>query len=161
MSIIAFIPICLFSASVGRFILWTRLEIIYFLKTKSFRCFIFLSNCPVMTSNLVMSLFCACVLQYLNIKLTDISVTDPEKYPHMVGFINWHLFCQDIWKREVHPRKKIQSFSARRCLDGKLGKVLQPAKHFWSFTEKRCRSILLNNWSRWGLFLKMKISDRK
>lgn len=25
--------------------------------------------------------------QYLNIKLTDISVTDPEKYPHMVrGF---------------------------------------------------------------------------
>lgn len=22
--------------------------------------------------------------QYLNIKLTDISVTDPEKYPHMV-----------------------------------------------------------------------------
>lgn len=24
-------------------------------------------------------------LQYLNIKLTDISVTDPEKYPHMVS----------------------------------------------------------------------------
>uniref|UniRef100_A0A3B4GQZ5 LSM2 homolog, U6 small nuclear RNA and mRNA degradation associated n=1 Tax=Pundamilia nyererei TaxID=303518 RepID=A0A3B4GQZ5_9CICH len=24
--------------------------------------------------------------QYLNIKLTDISVTDPEKYPHMVSF---------------------------------------------------------------------------
>ncbi|CDQ96758.1 unnamed protein product [Oncorhynchus mykiss] len=23
--------------------------------------------------------------QYLNIKLTDISVTDPEKYPHMVS----------------------------------------------------------------------------
>uniref|UniRef100_A0A3B4VH79 Smx5 n=1 Tax=Seriola dumerili TaxID=41447 RepID=A0A3B4VH79_SERDU len=23
--------------------------------------------------------------QYLNIKLTDISVTDPEKYPHMVA----------------------------------------------------------------------------
>lgn len=27
----------------------------------------------------------ALVFQYLNIKLTDISVTDPEKYPHMVG----------------------------------------------------------------------------
>lgn len=26
-------------------------------------------------------------LQYLNIKLTDISVTDPEKYPHMVSTI--------------------------------------------------------------------------
>lgn len=26
------------------------------------------------------------VFQYLNIKLTDISVTDPEKYPHMVSF---------------------------------------------------------------------------
>ncbi|KAF3815200.1 hypothetical protein GH733_016582 [Mirounga leonina] len=24
--------------------------------------------------------------QYLNIKLTDISVTDPEKYPHMVSW---------------------------------------------------------------------------
>lgn len=26
------------------------------------------------------------MFQYLNIKLTDISVTDPEKYPHMVSF---------------------------------------------------------------------------
>lgn len=145
MSIIAFVPICLFSASVGRFILWTRLEMIYFLKTQSFRCFIFLSNCPVMTSNLLMSLFSACVLQYLNIKLTDISVTDPEKYPHMVGFIIWHLFCQDICKCEVHLKKKIQSFSARRYSDGKLGEVLQTAKQFRSFTEKHCRSLLLNN----------------
>lgn len=24
--------------------------------------------------------------QYLNIKLTDISITDPEKYPHMVSY---------------------------------------------------------------------------
>uniref|UniRef100_A0A8D0CWD4 Smx5 n=1 Tax=Sander lucioperca TaxID=283035 RepID=A0A8D0CWD4_SANLU len=28
--------------------------------------------------------------QYLNIKLTDISVTDPEKYPHMVSLAVWH-----------------------------------------------------------------------
>uniref|UniRef100_A0A8B9KTS2 Smx5 n=1 Tax=Astyanax mexicanus TaxID=7994 RepID=A0A8B9KTS2_ASTMX len=27
-------------------------------------------------------------LQYLNIKLTDISVTDPEKYPHMLSVKN-------------------------------------------------------------------------
>ncbi|XP_055466320.1 U6 snRNA-associated Sm-like protein LSm2, partial [Psammomys obesus] len=26
--------------------------------------------------------------QYLNIKLTDISVTDPEKYPHMLSVKN-------------------------------------------------------------------------
>ncbi len=26
--------------------------------------------------------------QFLNIKLTDISVTDPEKYPHMVSIRN-------------------------------------------------------------------------
>lgn len=32
----------------------------------------------------------AFLFQYLNIKLTDISVTDPEKYPHMVGFV--HLY---------------------------------------------------------------------
>lgn len=32
----------------------------------------------------------ALMFQYLNIKLTDISVTDPEKYPHMVGF--FHLY---------------------------------------------------------------------
>lgn len=38
-------------------------------------------------------------LQYLNIKLTDISVTDPEKYPHMVSFIYfffiyYFFYCQ-------------------------------------------------------------------
>ncbi|XP_055973126.1 U6 snRNA-associated Sm-like protein LSm2 [Sorex fumeus] len=27
--------------------------------------------------------------QYLNIKLTDISVTDPEKYPHMLSVKNY------------------------------------------------------------------------
>ena len=26
--------------------------------------------------------------QYLNIKLTDVSVTDPEKYPHMLSVKN-------------------------------------------------------------------------
>lgn len=45
----------------------------------------FLSDCPVVACNLLTSLSFACVFQYLNIKLTDISVTDPEKYPHMVG----------------------------------------------------------------------------
>ncbi|XP_032382131.1 smx5 isoform X1 [Etheostoma spectabile] len=47
--------------------------------------FHFLSDCPVRTSNgdgLI------CVFQYLNIKLTDISVTDPEKYPHMLSVKN-------------------------------------------------------------------------
>jgi len=29
--------------------------------------------------------------QYLNIKLTDISVTDPERYPHMVSVKNCFL----------------------------------------------------------------------
>ncbi|XP_072113499.1 smx5 isoform X1 [Mobula birostris] len=29
--------------------------------------------------------------QYLNIKLTDISVTDPEKYPHMGLFLFLHV----------------------------------------------------------------------
>ena len=28
------------------------------------------------------------VFQYLNIKLTDISVTDPDKYPHMLSVKN-------------------------------------------------------------------------
>eukprot|EP00064_Thunnus_orientalis_P003657 superscaffoldBa00000309_g3668 len=28
------------------------------------------------------------MFQYLNIKLTDISVTDPEKYPHMLSVKN-------------------------------------------------------------------------
>ena len=29
--------------------------------------------------------------QFLNIKLTDINVTDPDKYPHMVGIDKTHL----------------------------------------------------------------------
>jgi small nuclear ribonucleoprotein (snRNP)-like protein len=31
--------------------------------------------------------------QYLNIKLTDISVTDPDKYPHMVSEL---LNCKKV-----------------------------------------------------------------
>jgi hypothetical protein len=30
--------------------------------------------------------------QYLNIKLMDVSVTDPEKFPHMVRFKNLTVF---------------------------------------------------------------------
>lgn len=39
--------------------------------------------------------------QYLNIKLTDISVTDPEKYPHMVSirflgiFTTSGIYCSE------------------------------------------------------------------
>jgi len=36
--------------------------------------------------------------QFLNIKLTDISITDPDKYPHMVcvchWFLSWHQCSQ-------------------------------------------------------------------
>ncbi|KAM9591929.1 LOW QUALITY PROTEIN: U6 snRNA-associated Sm-like protein LSm2 [Morphnus guianensis] len=32
--------------------------------------------------------------QYLNIKLTDISVTDPEKYPHMLSVKNCFIYVQ-------------------------------------------------------------------
>ena len=39
--------------------------------------------------------------------------------------------------------------------DGKLGEVSKSTKHFWSFTAKQCSSVLLNNWSRWGLVLKL------
>lgn len=39
------------------------------------------------------------VFQYLNIKLTDISVTDPEKYPHMVGSVS--LFACDSEEEEL------------------------------------------------------------
>ena len=35
-----------------------------------------------------LSLFPLQVDQYLNIKLTDISVTDPDKYPHMLSVKN-------------------------------------------------------------------------
>ncbi|KAI5701540.1 hypothetical protein M8J75_010687 [Diaphorina citri] len=31
--------------------------------------------------------------QYLNIKLTDISVTDPDKYPHMLSVMKWTHNC--------------------------------------------------------------------
>lgn len=49
--------------------------------------------------------------QYLNIKLTDISVTDPEKYPHMVSirflgiFTTSGIYCSEgtIVKRAVPP----------------------------------------------------------
>nr|XP_023994601.1 U6 snRNA-associated Sm-like protein LSm2 isoform X1 [Salvelinus alpinus] len=35
--------------------------------------------------------------QYLNIKLTDISVTDPEKYPHMLSVKNCSvIFCHQL-----------------------------------------------------------------
>ena len=30
--------------------------------------------------------------QYLNIKLMDVSVTDPEKFPHMVRLLDLHKF---------------------------------------------------------------------
>ncbi|KAM5146536.1 U6 snRNA-associated Sm-like protein LSm2 [Mantella aurantiaca] len=33
-------------------------------------------------------LICCGLTKYLNIKLTDISVTDPEKYPHMLSVKN-------------------------------------------------------------------------
>ncbi|CAJ1059821.1 U6 snRNA-associated Sm-like protein LSm2 isoform X1 [Xyrichtys novacula] len=38
--------------------------------------------------NILHSHFPVRVFQYLNIKLTDISVTDPEKYPHMLSVKN-------------------------------------------------------------------------
>uniref|UniRef100_A0AAX7SPI0 U6 snRNA-associated Sm-like protein LSm2 n=1 Tax=Astatotilapia calliptera TaxID=8154 RepID=A0AAX7SPI0_ASTCA len=46
-----------------------------------------------MFMNVCVSLLSICgtlhsVDQYLNIKLTDISVTDPEKYPHMLSVKN-------------------------------------------------------------------------
>uniref|UniRef100_A0A3Q3CS05 Smx5 n=1 Tax=Haplochromis burtoni TaxID=8153 RepID=A0A3Q3CS05_HAPBU len=74
---------CVFlsSASVERFILLTRLEIIHLFSNGSCSVFKFLH--AVFTS-----LSSACVFQYLNIKLTDISVTDPEKYPHMLSVKN-------------------------------------------------------------------------
>lgn len=37
--------------------------------------------------------------QYLNIKLTDISVTDPDKYPHMVFWL--FLFCKHAHTNSV------------------------------------------------------------
>lgn len=40
-----------------------------------FKCYLFCSICGTLHS----------VDQFLNIKLTDIQVTDPDKYPHMVG----------------------------------------------------------------------------
>ena len=36
--------------------------------------------------------------QYLNIKLTDISVTDPEKYPHMVSLQLFVIAEMDLFK---------------------------------------------------------------
>lgn len=43
--------------------------------------------------------------QYLNIKLTDISVTDPDKYPHMV--CNNFNLSNDFLKKNIINKKKI------------------------------------------------------
>ncbi|KAG8003513.1 U6 snRNA-associated Sm-like protein LSm2, partial [Nibea albiflora] len=54
-----------------------------------FSFYVFCLDCTGMISNIFLtSHFSACVFQYLNIKLTDISVTDPEKYPHMLSVKN-------------------------------------------------------------------------
>ncbi|XP_044857377.1 U6 snRNA-associated Sm-like protein LSm2 [Mauremys mutica] len=45
--------------------------------------------CPPLPPHLGVNCPCVCPsCQYLNIKLTDISVTDPEKYPHMLSVKN-------------------------------------------------------------------------
>ena len=46
--------------------------------------------------------------QYLNIKLTDISVTDPDKYPHMVCNI-YNFTC--IMVENIITKNKNISFS--------------------------------------------------
>lgn len=49
--------------------------------------------------------------QYLNIKLTDISVTDPDKYPHMVCSPYIYDFECLIVKEIVTESKNTISFS--------------------------------------------------
>lgn len=49
--------------------------------------------------------------QYLNIKLTDISVTDPDKYPHMVCSAYIYDFVCLIVKEIVTESKNTISFS--------------------------------------------------
>lgn len=42
----------------------------------------------LINNNLNLSFYYFIFVQFLNIKLTDISLTDPDKYPHMVRPIN-------------------------------------------------------------------------
>lgn len=88
---------------------WFILLIIF--QTKPFSFHVFCLDCTVMISNLILtSHFFAFVFQYLNIKLTDISVTDPEKYPHMVGlnFLQcFHKFSFVAWNVERFPPKHL------------------------------------------------------
>ena len=61
-------------------------------KRRSFLALIFSCLCvtkpPLVNTNLNLSFYYFIFVQFLNIKLTDISLTDPDKYPHMVRPMN-------------------------------------------------------------------------
>ena len=54
--------------------------------------------------------------------------------------------------QKISSPKYCVTFSSPSCW--KSGEFSACTKHFWSFTAKHCCSILLKNWSRWGLVLK-------
>ena len=60
--------------------------------------------------------------QYLNIKLTDISVTDPDKYPHMVCYFD--LCSYPGWFR-IRWNFMIELLTESHCffIDGKLSAI--------------------------------------
>ena len=61
-------------------------------KRRSFLALIFSCLCVtkplLVNNNLNLSFYYFIFVQFLNIKLTDISLTDPDKYPHMVRPMN-------------------------------------------------------------------------
>ncbi|XP_043938082.1 U6 snRNA-associated Sm-like protein LSm2 [Protopterus annectens] len=66
--------------------------------------------------------------QYLNIKLSDISVTDPEKYPHMVSLQIIGIFFPKVFRCAVIVDDILVEGNGEAEHDRNLRKVLEGAR---------------------------------
>lgn len=99
--------------------------------------------------------------QYLNIKLTDISVTDPDKYPHMVRVKLWKV--HSLFKIEMHLIHYWLLFTVvgQKLFHQRIGGQVRAVTWWWGWhttstrrCEERssCSNAIVNYKSCWLLF---------